>query len=278
MSEQNTTPEYEPSAWPSCIDEALLWFRRACPYVQQTGELPVGNKGAKANVMTYQDVAMTCNPWLIRYGLSLETASHPDRPINLTEYTTTSGSVMQRAEVPVLAQLCFWAPKSIREVRSYEFVGVAADTGDKAVNKAYTVSRRLAYQHILGLAWGADDPAETSSQLQEKAGVGGPSGLSPYAEKAIAKISQAYESWRKGDLQFAASELERIYRYVREVIAGEKHNAGLSPIDEDAILDRARTIGLTIGIGKRLSAIDAEFDRQLVQEGSDGETQERNRE
>lgn len=110
-----------------------------------------------------QQVMAAVRPHLIDEGVHVFPVS--SEIIKLAEFTTSKGSIMNRAILRVTWRFLHIATGSSFDV---PMEGEGQDVGDKSIQKARTISQKYALRQVLMLEFGDADPDYTPSEEQER--------------------------------------------------------------------------------------------------------------
>jgi hypothetical protein len=130
-------------------------------YVQKEGRMEAGQRYKFARA---EDIVAALRPSMVQHGLCMF-PTRIDKVLDET-YETQRGGKMNRVVLSVQYVLAHGPSKTDCTVAA---IGEAADSGDKACNKAMTAANKYALRQAFQIETGDDDPDKHASQDQERA-------------------------------------------------------------------------------------------------------------
>jgi hypothetical protein len=145
----------------SNVFEAITAVMGDVAYVKKEGRM---ESGQRYKFVQAEDIVAALRPSMVQHGLCMF-PTHIDKVLDET-YETQRGGKMNRVVLSVQYVLAHGPSKTDCTVAA---IGEAADSGDKACNKAMTAANKYALRQAFQIETGDDDPDKHASQDQERA-------------------------------------------------------------------------------------------------------------
>lgn len=192
----------------SNVFEAITAVMADVAYVKKDGRMTAGPQ--RYNFVQAEDIVAALRPSMVQHGLCMF-PTRIDKVFDET-YETQRGGKMNRIVLSVQYVLCHGPSNTNCLVAA---IGEAADSGDKACNKAMTAANKYALRQAFQIETGDDDPDKHASADQERATLPAKANVKPAAEeepnkeryaKAMSKITQARDQGEVDSLMATAAK------------------------------------------------------------------------
>lgn len=146
----------------SNVFEAITAVMADVAYVKKDGRMTAGPQ--RYNFVQAEDIVAALRPSMVQHGLCMF-PTRIDKVLDET-YETQRGGKMNRVVLSVQYVLSHGPSNTNCVVAA---IGEAADSGDKACNKAMTAANKYALRQAFQIETGDDDPDKHASADQERA-------------------------------------------------------------------------------------------------------------
>ena len=144
------------------LAEAKLAVMRDVSYAMKT--TPTQGSGINYSYLSEQELVAVLRPAMVHHGITIAPRPNPEQ-LTSDSWNTKSGGIMHRVRFAITFTLTASLKDGRTESEEIGTIGEAADTGDKAANKAMTAAFKYALRQAFMIESGTDSDRYANQEV-----------------------------------------------------------------------------------------------------------------